>query len=670
MQFGKKDNTGKLLSAIRCNDRHEITKILKRPASVFGGESSSFGQVLLYAAEKNDQQTVQRITEAGSRKWDNNLKVAGLALCKAAEKDCEETAAYLIGIGADVYTLDGDGVFPMDYSARNGNIQIIRMLTAAGADVNHKPENGGFALNSAVFHGHAECVKYLISAGADVCSANNYGKSPIHWAAQKGYDQIAEILIKAGADVNAVQEDGSVPLNCSAAHGHAGVTKILIKAGADINAKDNDGYTPLHSAAWQGYAKIAEILIKAGAKLDTVNNDNNTPYRMAVQHQQRETVSVFLQALGPPDDSRTANAVADLIDDSEQVVREAALDVLKGMKALAAQALAPKMWHPDEEIQKRASEWLEHFTLPKDAEIGRRYESLGGSWKNVTAFDRLSVYFLLSALFDRLYYTDSDYGLRDSNEDIISTLGRAYEWVDADDRKRIFSVMLKCLENEAVYIADSAADVLVRHVHETGLDEMYRLLLQDRPEMQKVIVRAFRNTKNHRAAELLLEAFDKVHPETAVLISGTLAGSGDPRVFGPVLAFIFDKTPFIGEGYDILLKDYYSVIHTLLCGLDCRTTETGGEYTNYFYEYDARRIKEAIKELCTMKTPVSDNLLHFASELKDKEVTVAWGWNISSPVKETISMEEVRSAARAELILRGNPPYDEAHYLAKDAWKI
>jgi len=308
--------------------------------------------------------------------------------------------------------------------------------------------------------------------------------------------------------------------------------------------------------------------------------------------------------------------------------------------------------------------------------VGLRYIELGGSWSKVKIFDQESVELLLNILRDGLENAAFVYGRKDTTANIIHALSRAYPQIDDGRRNRIYDAIWGCLESEDSYIVEAATSFLVEHAIEKGLDELYPILLQDHFNTQKAIIAMFGKHQDKKATDMLLEAFGKVQPMTADLISKKLAESGDPRVFEPILAFLFsqngydERSFFIGAGYEALFKDYYNIIFALLYGLSRTTTETGGEYTNYFYEYDSGRIRETIKDLCALKTPVSVNLLHLASKLGDIEVTTAWGWNISNAVKGTVSMEDVRATAKAELNIRGNPPYDEAHYIAKGAWKM
>lgn len=75
---------------------------------------------------------------------------------------------------------------------------------------------------------------------------------------------------------------------------------------------------------------------------------------------------------------------------------------------------------------------------------------------------------------------------------------------------------------------------------------------------------------------------------------------------------------------------------------------------------------DALKELCTIKGAVADNLLHCIAKISDAEQTMnvidTTGQFRSNSRTSKVSFESQRNMARAELTRRGSPKYDARHY--------
>ncbi len=162
----------------------------------------------------------------------------------------------------------------------NPNLNLVSDLIVLGANVDWQDEdNDGWApLHGAARDGRVEIVRMLIDAGANVNVQTNYGKTPLHWAAWNGRVEVVRMLIGAGADVNLKDNDGWTPLHVAAGYGRVEIARMLIDAKADLNVQDNSEQTPLHRAADNGRVDIARMLIAAGARKDISNIAGKFPY--------------------------------------------------------------------------------------------------------------------------------------------------------------------------------------------------------------------------------------------------------------------------------------------------------------------------------------------------------------------------------------------------------
>jgi len=160
-------------------------------------------------------------------------------------------------------------------AAYNDNPGVVILLCQEyGVDVNcsisetleEKPKKGITALEWAARMGHTEVVKLLLDNKADVnASRHTDGATPLHVAAQEGHTEVVKLLLDNKADVNASMHTvGSTPLLIliAAYNGHTEIVKLLLDNNADVNASMRTvGSTPLYIAAHKGHAEVVKLLL-------------------------------------------------------------------------------------------------------------------------------------------------------------------------------------------------------------------------------------------------------------------------------------------------------------------------------------------------------------------------------------------------------------------------
>jgi ankyrin repeat protein len=101
-------------------------------------------------------------------------------------------------------TKAGNGqMTPLWLAAKNGRIEIVRILVANGADVTTSDDQGRTALMQAKQEGHTGVVELLRQHGA---------KKTLHGAVASGNIDEVKRLISQGADVKEKIEGGITPL--------------------------------------------------------------------------------------------------------------------------------------------------------------------------------------------------------------------------------------------------------------------------------------------------------------------------------------------------------------------------------------------------------------------------------------------------------------------------
>jgi uncharacterized protein len=194
---------------------------------------------------------------------------------------------------------------PLLYAARDGRLEMAKMLVASGADVNQVEANKINPLQMAIENDHMALARFLLDHNADINAADFWGRTPL-WLAvemrnldvdksgENGVDRASvlsfiETLLTRGANVNARTADyppirrwimtlndlswvditGQTPFFRAALSGDVTVMRLLLTKGADPKIGTFNGTTTLMAAAginWVGgqtYSEPKEDFLEA-----------------------------------------------------------------------------------------------------------------------------------------------------------------------------------------------------------------------------------------------------------------------------------------------------------------------------------------------------------------------------------------------------------------------
>src|SRR3989454_669477 len=301
-----------LMVASRAGNLNAVKLLLDRGANVNGADEFKGYTPLMFAATENQSEVAKLVIERGadvnarSRRFEfGSLKeAAGGALMERAE----------------------GGMTPLQYSAREGNVETGQVLISAGADVNApEPQHNFTPLLIAIYNGKYDFSSMLIERGAKVNDGSLYlaielrnmdtysnRPNPPETDRTLTATDIIKMLLARGADPNQVFDKkppqiqtqgtvvvppGATPFYRAVKAADLTVMRMLLDAGANANLAIKNGGTPLMLAAGGGPARAQEeevvdkagradpievmkMIADAGADIKAVNDQQNTGLHM------------------------------------------------------------------------------------------------------------------------------------------------------------------------------------------------------------------------------------------------------------------------------------------------------------------------------------------------------------------------------------------------------
>jgi ankyrin repeat protein len=171
---------------------------------------------------------------------------------------------------------------PLMFAAREGDVELARLLLGAGADVNAAAGDGKTALALAIFNGNYDVASLLVDSKADVNKADAQRFTPLFWAVDRRNMETApnfpwmvtadpmpliRKLLDAGANPNALvnntprarMREGSPRIVFATALMRAAfaadfeLVTLLLDRGADPTILSRDNETMLEAAAGLGF---------------------------------------------------------------------------------------------------------------------------------------------------------------------------------------------------------------------------------------------------------------------------------------------------------------------------------------------------------------------------------------------------------------------------------
>ena len=329
-----------------------IDRLLKAGADPNAGLTAAGDTALMMAARTGKVDAIRVLVEAGA---DLNAKETWggtTPLMWAVAEGHAAAARMLIDAGADVdarshYVAAANGrgfegrtpladssnakvadfasgwLTSLMLAAREGDLELARLLVGAGADVNAVGGDGKTALALAIFNGNYEVASFLVDSKADVNRADAQRFTPLFWAVDRRNMETApnfpwmatadpmpliRKLLDAGANPNAIvnntprarMREGSPRIVFATALMRAAfaadleLAKLLLAYGADPSIVSRDGETMVSAAAGlafiHGYHRgksederleLVKLLVELGNDVNQQDDYGITPLMAA-----------------------------------------------------------------------------------------------------------------------------------------------------------------------------------------------------------------------------------------------------------------------------------------------------------------------------------------------------------------------------------------------------
>ena len=266
----------------------------------------------------------------------------------------------LLGDGADLNAVDGEGYSIIDYAILQGGDAVVALMEAiaeAGLDpllmipfdsVMAEDYNTALETLAAEIRGYEMAAEIIFEAGVeagldpilaipfDTVMAEDYTTALETLAEIWGYDMAAEIIFEAGrsnvnntASRNSLDEtivwgprDGATTepeesdlefiarlmLHFAAQVGRSEVISGLHSGGADPDATNAIGQTALHIAAEKGHAGAVRALLSTGAEPNARMRNGATPLHSAALSGQSEVITILQTGGAEPNVRRSDGA--------------------------------------------------------------------------------------------------------------------------------------------------------------------------------------------------------------------------------------------------------------------------------------------------------------------------------------------------------------------------
>ena len=342
-----------LMMAARAGKTAGVKALLDHRSDVNAKESWGGTTALMWAASEKHPKVLALLVAAGAdlnvrskivpapqARGDGNM----LGFAPRELQPGEKPESLIRGKDLNV-VLPSGGLTALMFSARENDLESVKLLLDAGADIDAAAGDLSSALGLAIQNGAYDVASYLIDRGADIhhtdlnnCTPlwlavhvrNHDSSVGIPWVVTSDPFFLIEKLLNKGANPNSRAKaappyrknnassgspwlvyEGATPFLRAAAAGDVPTMKLLLAHGADPKIPTTEGVTPIAAAAGIGYmggmskewsrkqrGDAVKFLLDLGADVNAADRVGRTPLHGAAALGYPEVVQMLVDAGG------------------------------------------------------------------------------------------------------------------------------------------------------------------------------------------------------------------------------------------------------------------------------------------------------------------------------------------------------------------------------------
>ncbi|XP_071115943.1 ankyrin-1-like [Haliotis cracherodii] len=208
-----------------------------------------------------------------------------------------ETVKFVLSL--NVVDIESRGIgswTPVMVAARRGHMEVVELLVGKGADVSLVDVHGYNILHLACWGKHVKMVKFVLSLNVVDIDSRGYRRwTPMMVAARRGNRKVVALLLAKGADVSLVDAYNDNILHLACMGGHVKMVKFVLSLNVvDIDCRGFDSQTPVMGAARQGHGEVVELLVNEGADVSLVDDLGDNILHHACAGGNMKTVKLVL----------------------------------------------------------------------------------------------------------------------------------------------------------------------------------------------------------------------------------------------------------------------------------------------------------------------------------------------------------------------------------------